>query len=141
MTLPKNRSNFEELIKKWIILEENTIDSASDLINQSKNPIVKNIIDLIKLDSEKHKHILESIRLSLDHTVTFSTDDLKVVDSFVEKHASLEKNAVETAEQAIEMSSLPIPRFLLEQLLVDEKKHDSYMEELNELKAYIAKDT
>jgi bacterioferritin (cytochrome b1) len=141
MTLPKNRSNFEELIKKWIILEENTIDSASDLINQSKNPIVKNIIDLIKLDSEKHKHILESIRLSLDHTVTFSTDDLKVVDSFVEKHASLEKNAVETAEQAIEMSSLPIPRFLLEQLLADEKKHDSYMEELNELKAYIAKDT
>jgi len=141
MTLPKNRSNFEELIKKWIILEENTIDSASDLINQSKNPIVKNIIDLIKLDSEKHKHILESIRLSLDHTVTFSTDDLIVVDSFVEKHASLEKNAIETAEQAIEMSSLPIPRFLLEQLLVDEKKHDSYMEELNELKTNIAKDT
>jgi hypothetical protein len=141
MTLPENRKKFEDLIQKWIVIEEKTIDSANDLINQSKNPVVKTIIDLVKLDSEKHRHILETIRLSLDSTVSFSTDDLKIVDSFVEKHVAMEKTAVETAEQALEMSSLPIPRFLLEHLLADEKKHDAYIDELNELKAYMAKDT
>jgi rubrerythrin len=141
MAIPENRKKFEELIKKWIVIEEETIDSANDLINQSKNPVVKTIIDLVKLDSEKHRHILETIRLSLDHTVSFSTDDLKIVDSFVDKHVAMEKTAVETAEQALEMSSLPIPRFLLEHLLADEKKHDAYIDELNELKAYMAKDT
>jgi len=139
--MSKNRENFETLIKRWITLEDSTIEASTDFIESSDNPMVKAIIDLVKLDSEKHKRILEAIRLSLNSTVTFSTDDLNVVGSFIEKHAAMEKNAVETAEQAVEMSSLPIPKFLLEQLLQDEKNHDAYMRELNEIKRYMAKDT
>ena len=141
MTIPENRKHFEELINRWIILEDSAIETSNDLIGNSSNPIVKAIIDLVKLDSEKHKRILETIRLSLNSTVTFSTDDLQVVGSFIEKHAALEKNAVETAEQAVQMSSLPIPKFLLEQLLQDEKNHDAYMDELNQIKGYMAADT
>ena len=141
MTLPENRKHFEELIHRWIGIEENTIDTANDLMGQSKNPMLKTIIDLLRRDSEKHKNVLETILYSLDHTVTFDTDDMKIIDTFVSKHIELEKTAVETAEQALEMSSLPIPRFLLENLLADEKKHDAYVEELNELKGYMAKDT
>ncbi len=141
MTLPENRKHFEDLIKRWIILEDSTIEASNDLIGDSSNPIVKAIIDLVKMDSEKHKRILETIRLSIDSAVTFSTDDLKVVGTFIEKHSAMEKNAVETAEQAVQMSSLPIPKFLLQQLLQDEKNHDAYMEELNEIKGYMAADT
>jgi len=141
MTLPKNRQRFEELLTRWIGIEEKTIETADDLMGQSKNPMLKAIIDLLKRDSEKHKHTLEAIQHSLDHAVTFTTDDMRVVDTFIEKHALIEKNAVETARQALEMSSLPIPRFLLENLLIDEKKHDAYMDELNELKLQMAKTT
>ncbi|UCF86996.1 MAG: hypothetical protein JSV71_05820, partial [Nitrospiraceae bacterium] len=115
--LPENRKKFEELLKKWIVIEDSTIDSANELIDQSKNPLTKTIIDLIKMDSEKHKHILETIRLSLDSTVAMSPEDLMVIDTFVERHATIEKNAIETAEQAMEMGSLPIPKFLLSHLL------------------------
>jgi hypothetical protein len=139
--LPENRKKFEELLKKWIVIEDSTIDSANELIGQSKNPLTKTIIDLIKMDSEKHKHILETIRLSLESTVVMSPEDLMVIDTFVERHATIEKNAIETAEQAMEMGSLPIPKFLLSHLLEDEKSHDTYMEELTKLKAYMAKDT
>ena len=141
MTLPENRKKFEELINNWIVIEDSAINSADELISQSKNPFLKTMIEMVKMDSEKHKRILETLRLSLNSTVVFTTDDLKVIDSFVEKHAMIEKNSVTTAEQALEMSSLPIPRMLLEQLLSDEKKHDAYMDELNELKGYMAKDT
>ena len=134
MPLSKNRERFEELIKSWITIEEENIDAAADLMGQSKNPMVSAIIDLLKRDSEKHKHILKTIQQSLEHTVTFTTDDMKIVDTFITKHASIEKNAVETAEQALAMSSLPIPRLLLSSLLEDEKKHDAYMEELTVLK-------
>ena len=133
MSLPENRKKFEELIKNWIMLEENTITTASDLMGQSDNPMVKTMIDLVKLDSEKHKRILETIRLSLNSAVTFTTDDLKIVDSFIEKHAAMEKNAVSTAEQALAMGSLPLPKLLLSHLLEDEKSHDSYMEELTKM--------
>jgi hypothetical protein len=141
MTTPENRKQFQELIQKWIGIEDKTISVASDLMSQSSNPVLKTIIDLLKRDSEKHKNVLETINQSLEHTVSFSTDDMKIIDTFVTRHAEIEKNAVETAEQALKMSSLPIPRFLLENLLIDEKKHDAYMEELNELKLYMAKGT
>jgi rubrerythrin len=141
MTQPENRKKFEELIKNWIVMEDSSINSADELIGQSENPFLKAMIEMVKLDSEKHKRILKTLQLSLNSTVTFTTDDLKVIDSFVEKHAMMEKNSVATAEQALEMSSLPIPKMLLEQLLSDEKKHDAYIDELNELKLYMAKGT
>jgi hypothetical protein len=141
MTTHENRKRFDELVKKWIVLEDSTIREANKLIMDSNNPMVNAIIDLVKIDSEKHKHILQAIQKSLDSTVTFSTDDLKVVDSFIEKHMTLEKHAVETAEQALAMSSLPLPRLLLSQLLEDERSHDAYVTELNEIKGYMAKDT
>lgn len=141
MTLPENRKKFEDLVNRWIVLEESTIKEANNLTGDSKNPMVKAIIDLLRMDSEKHRHILQAIRKSIHSTVTFSTDDLKVVGSLIDKHATLEKNAIETAEQALEMSSLPIPRLLLAHLLEDEKSHDAYMSELNDIKLYMAKDT
>lgn len=141
MSTSANRKHFRELIDRWVGIEEHSIATADDLIGQSSNSMLKSMIELIKMDSEKHKRILESIRLNLDATVTFSTDDLKVVDSLIERHASVEKHAVETAEQALEMTSLPIPRLLLEHLLQDERSHDAYVQELNELKAYMAADT
>lgn len=141
MTTPKNRKKFEELVEKWITLEEGTISEAKKITEHSKNPMLNALIDLLRIDSEKHKHILQTIHQSLESTVTFSTDDLKVVDSFIEKHMTIEKHAIETAEQALEMSSLPIPRLLLSHLLEDEKSHDAYVSELNEIKGYMARDT
>jgi hypothetical protein len=141
MSTSENRKQFRELIERWVGIEENSITTADDLIGQSKNPLLKSMIEIIKLDSEKHKRILEAIKLNFDSAISFSTDDLKIVDSLVERHASVEKHAVETAEQALEMSSLPIARLLLEHMLQDEKSHDAYVQELNELKAYMAADT
>ena len=141
MALSANRKRFEKLLEDWVVIEDKSIDTASDLMGKSKNPMVTAIIDLLKCDSQKHKNILQAIQFNLDHAVTFTNDDMKVVDTFITNHAEMEKNAVETAEQALEMSSLPIPRFLLENLLEDEKKHDVYIEELNELKMRMAKGT
>ena len=141
MTLPANRKRFEKLLEDWLVIEDKTIEMASDLMGKTENPMVSAIIDLLKRDSEKHKHILKAIQHNLDHAVTFTNDDMKIVDTFITNNAALEKNAFETAQQVLEMSSLPIPRFLLETLLDDAKKHDEYMEELTELKMRMTRGT
>ncbi|MBI4688602.1 MAG: hypothetical protein HY756_12660 [Nitrospirae bacterium] len=141
MSVSENRKKFSELIQRWIIIEDNTIEVADDLIKRANNPVVKTFIEIIKLDSEKHKRILESIRLSLDSTVVLSRDDLQVLDTFIERHKDVEKNAIATAEQALEMASLPIPKMLLSHLLEDEKSHDTYTNDLANLKIYMAKST
>ncbi len=141
MSLSKNRENFETLVKRWISIEDNTIDATAKLMGQTQNPFVKIMINLIKLDSEKHKHILETIRLSLESAVVFSPADMVLIDSFIEKHDAAEKTAIETAEQALASATLPIPKLLLSHLLEDEKSHDAYMTELGKLKLYMAKQT
>jgi len=139
--MSENRKHFRQLIERWVNIEKHSIEAADDLLGQSSNPLLRSMIELIKLDSEKHKRILETIQGNLDSTITFSTDDLKVIDTLVERHASVEKDAVETAEQALAMNCLPMSRLLLEHLLQDERSHDAYVQELNELKAYMAADT
>lgn len=141
MILPENRKRFVELLQKWIVLETNTIDSAESLLKIAKNPYVKALIELIKIDSEKHRQILETIRLSLDSTVTFTHDDMDVINTFIERHDSMEKGTINVAEQIIEMVMLPIPKLLMTHLLEDEKSHDKYIEEVTRLKLDMAKAT
>ncbi|GAB4537920.1 MAG: hypothetical protein Fur0020_06710 [Thermodesulfovibrionia bacterium] len=141
MILPENRKRFIELLQKWIVLEGNTIDSANRLLSMTSNPFVKGIIELIRIDSEKHRLILETIRLSLDSTVTFTHEDMEVVNTFIERHDSMEKGTIDIAEQIIGMVTLPIPRLLMTHLLEDEKSHDRYIEELTRLKLDMAKAT
>ncbi len=131
----QEREEFKTLIQRWITIEDNTINMADDLIKQAKNPMVQILIDLLKRDSVKHKHILEGIRLHIESTITFDQDDMKIIDSFIERHSIIEKTAVETAENAVNKTKLPIPRMLLKYLLEDERKHDLFMDELNRIKS------
>ena len=141
MTMSANRQRVERLLQDWIVIEDKTIETADDLMGKTNNPMVSAIIDLLKCDSQKHKKILKAIQHSLEHAVTFTNDDMKVVDTFITNNAAMEKSAFETAQQVLEMSHLPLPRFLLENLLDDAKKHDAYMEELTELKMRMTKGT
>lgn len=139
--MSENRENFKKLIQRWIVIEDNTIDATTQLISQTKNPFVRILIELIKLDSEKHKHILETIRLSSESAVVFTPADMVLIDNFIEKHDAAEATAIETAKQAVELASSPIPKLLLTHLLEDEKTHDVFLDEIQKLKVYMAKQT
>ncbi len=56
MTQAANRIKFDELVSRWITLEETTISEASALSASSKHLMVKAVIDLVKIDSEKQEN-------------------------------------------------------------------------------------
>jgi len=132
---------FNNLLNRWITIENNTIEMANDLMGKTDNPYLKTLIGVLKADSEKHKTLLETIRLCTESTICFSQDDLYVLSSFIEKHDAIEKNAIETANQACNMAYSPIPKLLLSHLIQDEKSHEVYMRDLNQLKLDMSKTT
>ncbi len=128
---------FHKLIKKWISIEKATITLSGRLLEKSENPILSCIIDAIRRDSEKHQEVLKLITESLEGTTYFTHEDMSVLTEFIEKHATIEQDAVNIAAQTLDKVRTPFAKFLLEYLYEDEKKHDLIMDNLTKLKATV----
>jgi rubrerythrin len=122
---------FAKSIRKWLGIERATISITKKMLQKVENPIVAALMDTIMRDSEKHKEILNLILEGLDGVTVLNREDMGLLAEYIEKHAETEKTIVEMAEQTLKNVRNPIPKFLLEYLLVDEKKHDMIMDGLS----------
>ncbi len=140
MTITKSaesNEDFLKLLKKWRGIERATISLTNKTLMKVDNPIITALVDTIKRDSEKHKEILGLIIDGLEGTTVLTQEDMGVLAQFIENHAEVEKNSVEIAEQALKRVRTALPKFLLNYLLIDEKKHDMLMDGLAEIKVKI----
>ncbi len=133
----ESNEDFLNLLKKWRGIERSTINMTDKTMMKIDNPLILALMDTIKRDSEKHKEILGLIIDGLEGTTVITHEDMGALTHFIEKHAEIEKNSVEIAEQALSKVRTALPKFLLTYLLTDEKKHDMIMDGLAELKAKI----
>ena len=133
----ESNENFLNLLKKWRGIERSTINITNKSMMKVDNPLILALMDTIKRDSEEHKEILGLIIDGLEGTTVITHEDMGHLSEFIEKHAEVEKDSVEIAEQALKHVRTALPKFLLTYLLTDEKKHDMIMDGLAELKAKI----
>lgn len=133
----ESNEDFLTLLKKWRGIERATINLTEKSMMKVDNPLILALMDTIKRDSEKHKEILGLIIDGLEGTTVITPEDMGQLALFIEKHAEVEKNSVEIAEEALKKVRTALPKFLLTYLLTDEKKHDLIMDGLAELKAKI----
>lgn len=133
----ESNEDFLNLLKKWRGIERSTINMTNKMLMEVDNPILLALMDTIKRDSEKHKEILGLIIDGLEGVTVLTHEDMGKLNLFIEKHAEIEKQSVEIAEQALGRVRNALPKFLLNYLLVDEKKHDMIIDGLAELKAKI----
>lgn len=125
----------ENLVTKWLEVETQTIKYAAEYGGKASNPLLKTFFDVIKRDSEKHHEILTAIQENMEHSVTFTPEDMQLVDLFVEIHDKIEKEIIVWGENTIPHTRSPMAKFLLHYMLDDEKKHDMMTQELNKLKS------
>lgn len=126
------------LLRKWIVIEEQTIKSCAAIVNKTKNPIVSTLTAAIKNDSEKHKSILQMVIDGMTRQgFVLSPEDLAGVSSLLGKHIALEQKSIDTATKAIGLSHDTIVSQMLKLILEDEKKHKKMATQMNELKLRI----
>lgn len=126
---------FLYLMREWQGLEDKTIGSAEAIIQKTKNPFIRTIMEMIRHDSEKHRNIQQMIIDNITkEAIYISPDELNDLSDMLNTHMEAEAESLCLADEAWAGSELFFTRFLLSCLIADEAKHHGLINQLNDLK-------
>jgi len=125
-------------LKKWQVVEDQSVKSTSEIMAKTKNPIVNHIMEIIKQDSAMHKRIQQLIIDSFEkEAISLTPEELGDIWEMVEKHIELEKETIRLAEESRKNSKNYVVRYLLSYLMTDERKHNEILEQMEDVKSGI----
>ena len=139
----KGSERVEEMVsvlRTWQNIERQALSDTAEIIQETRSPLVRIIMEIIRHDSLMHHRVQQFLVDSLTtQAVPISREDIAEVWEKIEAHDKVEKKTIELAEKLKANAWSPMHKQLLGYLLVDEKKHDSLLEQLNELKVGLTK--
>ena len=132
------QKNLVENMRSWQKIENASVASTGRVIEKTKNPIVRLVMEIIQRDSQMHYRVQEWIADSLTgKAVSLSTDELGEVWGMIEEHIQIEKKTQQLAQEALDSTrgskGMLLQSYLLEYLFEDEKKHDSLLQRLADI--------
>jgi hypothetical protein len=137
----KAADNLEELVAtltRWQQIEDTSVSQTTAIIEQTSNPLVRLIMEIIRQDSAMHKRVQQVILDGLQkEAFTLTPEELGAIWHLIEQHAELEKETIALAEKARRNCRLFVHRALLTYLLEDEQKHDRLLAQLEDFKRSI----
>lgn len=139
MSVKEKQEAIVKNMRKWQKIENAASASTGKIIEQTENPIVRLVMEIIQRDSQCHYRVQELIADSLESkAITLSPDEVADVWDAIEKHIELEKETVKLAEESLKATEgnkgLLVQRYLLEYLLKDEEKHNEILANLEAIK-------
>jgi len=127
--------NMVKLLKKWQNIERQAISDTAEIMEKTDNALVRQIMEIIRNDSVQHHRVQQFLIDSLTTSpVKLTPEELGEVWDAIEAHDEHEKEVIEIAKELKEECRFFVQRSLIEYLLVDEQKHDTILEQLNEFK-------
>lgn len=122
-------------LKKWQVVEDNSVKSTTQIISKTKNPIIKIIMEIIRQDSAMHRRVQQLIIDSFEkEAISITPEELGEVWDMVDKHIELEKETIALAEEARKYRRSPVIRYLIDYLLTDERKHEDLLVQMEDIK-------
>lgn len=124
-------------MKSWQKVENASVASTGKIIEETENPIVRLVMEIIQHDSQMHYRVQGWIADSLTHqTVSLSPDDVASVWEAIKRHIEIEKKTIRLAREslkALKGRKMLVQEYLLNYLLEDEKKHNRLLESLRKI--------
>ena len=138
MTTKEVQEKIVDNMRRWQKIENASVASTGNVIENTENPLVRMVMEIIQRDSQMHYRIQEMIADSLESkTITLTPDELEKVWDLIEKHINLEKKTVELANEALgalKGKKMVVQEYLLDYLLIDEEKHNKILASLETIK-------
>lgn len=123
------------ILKQWQKIEERSVNSLSSLSQKVKNPLVKEVLKIIRHDSQLHRLVQQFMINSMEKkAVSLSPDELAAVWTGIQTHIKMERASVLLGQRAKESCTNFVHRYLINYLLTDERKHDDLLEKLEDVK-------
>ncbi len=135
---PERIDKLVKTLRQWQGIERKSIDSCAAIMEKTENPLIRQFMEIIRNDSVQHHRVQQFIIDTLTTTpVSLTPEDLGQVWEEIEAHDQAEKEVIGMAKELQEMcgKSFFVQRHLLEYLLIDEQKHDTLLEQLEDFKS------
>ena len=130
--------NLIKTLKKWQVIEDQSVESTTKIIAKTKNSIVKHIMEIIRQDSAMHKRIQQLIIDNFEkQAITLTPEELGDVWEMVDHHIQLERETIRLAEESRKNSKNFLVRYLLGYLMTDERKHNDVLDQMEDIKSGI----
>jgi rubrerythrin len=125
------KDQLSAFLNKQIALEEKIVKIAKTSVKNTKNELVRYLIEAIAIDSNKHALLLNAILARLESKTPF-IDEAKrdELGENIKEHITLEAKAIETYSNLIPQTEDPGTKQVLEYILEDEKRHHELLKQL-----------
>jgi len=124
------KSEFEIAVEMELKNAEGLENSVKDL----KNPLVKELIESIALDSKKHASVFRSILEHMENPlVPVTEEEYRKLEETIKEHIRVEEEMKEFIEKIRGKITDKRVDFLLKSILVDEYRHHELLKEILQL--------
>jgi hypothetical protein len=136
MSTKDKQEQLVKILKSWQHIENQSIQQTAKIIDKSKNPLIRLVMEIIQRDSTMHHRVEQFIIDSIENEnrpVTLTVEDLEQVWGAIESHIEAEAKTGELVSQAMKALSGTknvAQQYLLTYLENDEKKHDEMLDAL-----------
>jgi hypothetical protein len=124
-----------EVLRQWQGIERQAINEMAEIQEETRNPLIRLIMEIIRHDSLMHHRVQQFLIDSVTQgDVALTREDLAEIWDRIEAHDKVEKKTIDLAKQLRAEAWSPVHKQLLDYLLTDESKHDTLLEQLEQVK-------
>ena len=124
-----------EVLRKWQAIERESIEMTAQIMEEAKNPLIRQIMEIIRNDSVQHHRVQQFLIDSLTkEQVRLTPEELGEVWDEITAHDEVERETIELAKECKKECKFFVQKALLDYLITDEEKHDTLLQALEDFK-------
>ncbi len=140
MTKTNRADEMVAILQQWQAIERQSMSDTAEILEKTQSPLIRILMEIIRHDSLMHHRVQQFLVDSLTvANVTVTREDIEAVADQIEAHDKMERKTIELAEKLRDTAWTPVHKQLLDYLVIDEKKHDALLMQLDEVKAGMTK--
>ena len=129
-----DKQEFEMLIERQIENEKRAVALLQSSTKKTDNTVIQLMLNKLVLDSTKHgimlRAILQLLKSPPEERFRYEGEGFRKI---IEKHVEIERKMLEDFESIVDKTEDNRIRFILQDIISDEKKHHAIMKRVHEL--------
>jgi len=122
------------MIEKQIVNESEAVKLLHESMGKTNNTVIRLLLHQLALDSTKHEYMLLAILklLEIPSKEQFKWEGEEFRKA-IQKHVEVERGMLESFEDIVDKTEDERIRFIIQDIISDEKKHHAIMKRVHEL--------
>ena len=132
--MPIETQDLKPMIEEQIENEKKAVRLLQSSMKKTDNAVIQLMLSKLALDSTKHERMLRAILQLLESSpgeqFRYEGEEFR---SVIEEHVEIERKMLEDFERIVDKTEDNRIRFILQDIISDEKRHHAIMKRVHEL--------